>query len=147
MFMPVEPAFMLAFQQDDALFNEAFERRIVVVTPTTLLATLRTVASIWAIERRNKSTEKLAEQAGKIYDKLAIVVDRMETLGKQLGTVQNTYDDTWKALKGGRGNLVNQAAQFTQLGIRVKKELSKSLIEDAQEEHERAGLTGKTSSD
>jgi DNA recombination protein RmuC len=147
MFMPVEPAFMLAFQQDDALFNEAFERRIVVVTPTTLLATLRTVASIWAIERRNKSTEKLAEQAGKIYDKLAIVVDRMETLGKQLGTAQNTYDDTWKALKGGRGNLVNQAAQFTQLGIRVKKELSKSLVEDAQEEHERAGLTGTTRSD
>lgn len=144
MFMPVEPAFMLAFQLDEGLFNEAFERRIVVVTPTTLLATLRTVASIWAIERRNKSTEKLAEQAGKIYDKLAIVVDRMESLGKQLGTVQNTYDDTWKALKGGRGNLVNQASQFTQLGIRVKKELSKSLIEDAQEEHERAGLTNKT---
>lgn len=143
MFMPVEPAFMLAFQLDEGLFNEAFERRIVVVTPTTLLATLRTVASIWAIERRNKSTEKLAEQAGKIYDKLAIVVDRMESLGKQLGTVQNTYDDTWKALKGGRGNLVNQASQFTQLGIRVKKELSKSLIEDAQEEHERAGLTNK----
>lgn len=147
MFMPVEPAFMLAFQQDEGLFNEAFERRIVVVTPTTLLATLRTVASIWAIERRNKSTEKLAEQAGKIYDKLATVVERMETLGKQLGTVQNTYDDTWKALKGGRGNLVNQASQFTQLGIRVKKELSKSLVDDAQEEHERAGLTVVTDKD
>lgn len=141
MFMPVEPAFMLAFQLDEALFNEAFERRIVVVTPTTLLATLRTVASIWAIERRNKSTEKLAEQAGKIYDKLVTVVERMESLGKQLGTVQNTYDETWKALKGGRGNLVNQAAQFTQLGIRVKKELSKTLVEDAMEEHERGRLS------
>ncbi len=135
MFMPVEPAFMLAFQRDAALFTEAFDKRIVVVTPTTLLATLRTVASIWAIERRNQSTEKLADQAGKVYDKLATVVERLETLGKQLGTVQNTYDETWKSLKGGRGNLVNQADQFRKLGVRVKKEMNRTLIEDAEAEH------------
>jgi len=136
MFMPVEPAFITAFEHDDALFSDAFEQCIVVVTPTTLLATLRTVASIWAIERRNKHTEKLAEQAGKLYDKLAIVVDRMETMGKQLGTVQGTYEDTWKALKGGRGNLVSQADQFRKLGVRVKKELPKALVDDANAEHE-----------
>ena len=135
MFMPVEPAFMLAFQRDAGLFSEAFEKRIVVVTPTTLLATLRTVASIWAIERRNQSTEKLADQAGKVYDKLATVVERLEMLGKQLGTVQNTYDETWKSLKGGRGNLVSQADQFRKLGVRVKKEMSRTLIEDAEAEH------------
>ncbi len=136
LFMPVEPAFMAAFEQDDTLFNEAFERRIVVVTPTTLLATLRTVASIWAIERRNKSTEKLADQAGKIYDKLVIVAERMETMGRQINTVQSTYDDTWKALKGGRGNLINQADQFRKLGVRAKKEMAKSLVEEANAEHE-----------
>ena len=135
MFMPVEPAFMMAFQSDSHLFTEAFEKRIVVVTPTTLLATLRTVASLWAIERRNQSTEKLAEQAGKIYDKLAIVVERLETLGKQLGTVNNTYDETWKALKGGRGNLISQADQFRKLGVRVKKDISRTLTEDAEAEH------------
>jgi len=136
LFMPVEPAFMVAFEHDDNLFNEAFERRIVVVTPTTLLATLRTVASIWAIERRNKSTEKLADQAGKIYDKLAIVVERMETMGRQINTVQGTYDDTWKALKGGRGNLINQADQFRKLGVRAKREMAKALVEEANAEHD-----------
>jgi DNA recombination protein RmuC len=136
LFMPVEPAFMVAFEHDDNLFNEAFERRIVVVTPTTLLATLRTVASIWAIERRNKSTEKLADQAGKIYDKLAIVVERMETMGRQINTVQGTYDDTWKALKGGRGNLINQADQFRKLGVRAKKEMARALVEEANAEHD-----------
>jgi len=136
LFMPVEPAFMAAFEHDDTLFNDAFERRIVVVTPTTLLATLRTVASIWAIERRNKSTEKLADQAGKIYDKLTIVAERMEAMGRQLSTVQGTYDDTWKALKGGRGNLISQADQFRKLGVRAKKEMAKSLVEDANAEHE-----------
>lgn len=141
LFMPVEPAFMLAFQQDESLFNEAFERRIVVVTPTTLLATLRTVANIWAIERRNRSTEKLAEQAGKIYDKLVIVVDRFEKVGSQLSTVQKSYDEAWNSLRSGRGNLVKQADDFRKLGVRVKKELSRTLVEDAEAEHELESAT------
>lgn len=136
LFMPIEPAFVLAFQEDEALFNEAFERRIVVVTPTTLLATLKTVANIWAMENRNRHTEKLADQAGKVYDKLATVVERLERLGKNLTTAQNTYDETWKALKDGRGNLVNQVAHFQQFGIKVKKELAKELTEEALAEHE-----------
>jgi len=134
LFMPVEPAFMLAFQQDEKLFNEAFERRIVVVTPTTLLATLRTVASIWAIERRNKSTEKLAEQAGKVYDKLVLVVEKFEKVGNQLTTVQKTYDDAWNSMKTGRGNLLTQADNFRKLGVRAKKELDKKLTEEARAE-------------
>jgi DNA recombination protein RmuC len=132
---------MLAFQQDESLFNEAFERRIVVVTPTTLLATLRTVANIWAIERRNRSTEKLAEQAGKIYDKLVIVVDRFEKVGSQLSTVQKSYDEAWNSLRSGRGNLVKQADDFRKLGVRVKKELSRTLVEDAEAEHELESAT------
>lgn len=134
LFMPVEPAFMLAFQQDEALFTEAFEKRIVVVTPTTLLATLRTVASIWAIERRNRSTEKLAEQAGKVYDKLVLVVERFEKVGTQLNTVQKSYDEAWNSMKTGRGNLLSQADNFRKLGVRAKKELAKTLVEDANAE-------------
>lgn len=136
LFMPLEPAFMLAFQEDERLFNEAFEQRIVVVTPTTLLATLRTVSSVWALERRNQSTEKLADLAGKVYDKLATVLDKFETLGKQLNTAQNTYDGVWSSLKSGRGNLINQADTFRKLGVRVKKELNSKWVEDAQSEHE-----------
>lgn len=134
MFMPVEPAFMLAFQHDEKLFNDAFERRIVVVTPTTLLATLRTVSNLWSIERRNRSTEKLADQAAKVYDRLRIVVEKMEKLGTQMGTAQKTYDEAFSSLAQGRGNLVNTANNFVTLGVRVKKEIAKATLEKAQEE-------------
>lgn len=136
LFMPIEPAFMVAFQQDEQLFNDAFERRIVVVTPTTLLATLRTVASLWAIERRNRNTEKIADQARLVYEKVVSLVDYMEKLGKQLNTAQNTYDDAWKSLKQGRGNLLSRADNFQKLGIRVKKELARNLVEEANAEAE-----------
>lgn len=136
LFMPVEPAFMAAFQQDEQLFNDAFERRIVVVTPTTLLATLRTVASLWAIERRNRNTEKIADQARLVYEKVVSLVDYMEKLGKQLNTAQGTYEDAWKSLKQGRGNLLNRADTFQKLGVRVKKELARNLVEEANAEDE-----------
>lgn len=136
MFMPVEPAFVAAFQQDEHLFSDAFEQKVVVVTPTTLLASLRTVASLWAIERRNRNTEILAEQATRLYDKLVVVVERFEKLGVQLGTLNRTYDDAWSSMKTGRGNLVSQADRFRKLGVRVKKELSKSMVEEANAEAE-----------
>jgi len=136
LFMPVEPAFMAAFQQDEQLFNDAFERRIVVVTPTTLLATLRTVASLWAIERRNRNTEKIADQARLVYEKVVSLVDYMEKLGKQINTVQGTYEDAWKSLKHGRGNLLSRADNFQKLGVRVKKELARNLVEEANAEDE-----------
>lgn len=131
LFMPIEPAFMLAFQADERLFQDAFEQRVVVVTPTTLLASLRTVSSLWAIERRNRNTEKIADQARLVYEKVVMLVEHMEKLGKQLQTVQNTYDDTWKSLKQGRGNLLSRADNFQKLGVRVKKELPKPLVEEA----------------
>ncbi len=134
LFMPIEPAFMLAFQHDESLFNTAFEQKIVVVTPTTLLATLRTVASLWAIERRNQSTEKLADQASKLYDKLAVVVEKFDRVGNQLKTVNNSYEDAWNSMKSGRGNLLSQADNFRKLGVRVKKELAKNLTEEANAE-------------
>ncbi|MDP2609698.1 MULTISPECIES: DNA recombination protein RmuC [unclassified Oceanobacter] len=136
LFMPVEPAFMLAFQHDESLFNTAFEQKIVVVTPTTLLATLRTVASLWAIERRNQSTEKLADQAGKLYDKLVVVVEKFEKVGSQLTTVNKSYDEAWNSLKSGRGNLLSQADSFRKQGVRVKKALAKNLVDDANAEAE-----------
>ncbi len=132
MFMPVEPAFMVAFQYDDKLFNDAFEQRIVVVTPTTLLASLRTVSNLWSIERQNKNARQLAEQAGKIHDKLVVFVESMEKVGSQLGTAQNTYEKAWSQLKEGRGNLVSQAHKFKDLGVRVKKELPSSVMDNAE---------------
>jgi DNA recombination protein RmuC len=132
LFMPIEPAFMVAFQHDDKLFNDAFELRIVVVTPTTLLASLRTVASLWSIERQNKNAKQLAEQAGKVHDKLVGFVEEMEKIGKQLGTVQGTYDSAWGKLKEGRGNLISQAHKFKDLGVRVKKEIPQQILETSE---------------
>lgn len=131
MFLPVEPAFIAAFEYDTALFNDAFESRIVVVTPTTLLATLRTVSNLWSIEKQNQSARVLADQAGKVYDKLRIFVEKMDKLGGQLNTVNGTYREAWDSLREGRGNLVGQAQKFLDLGVRVKKELSQSIVESS----------------
>jgi len=132
LFMPIEPAFMVAFEHDDKLFNDAFEQRIVVVTPTTLLASLRTVSSLWSIERQNKNARQLAESAGKVHDKLVSFVVEMEKIGKQLGTVQGTYDSAWNKLKEGRGNLISQAHKFKDLGVRTKKEIPQQVLETAE---------------
>ena len=129
MFMPIEPAFISAFQYDQRLFNDAFEKRIVVVTPTTLLATLKTVANLWTIERQNVNTRKLADKGRQVYDKLRVFVEKMEKLDTQLGSARNTYDDAMGTLKHGRGNLIAQADQFLALGVRVKKELPAKTLE------------------
>ncbi|WP_419832293.1 DNA recombination protein RmuC [Endozoicomonas atrinae] len=131
MFMPIEPAFISAFQYDQKLFNDAFEKRIVVVTPTTLLATLRTVANLWTIERQNANTRKLADKGRQVYDKLRVFVEKMEKLDIQLGNARTTYDDAMGTLKHGRGNLIAQADQFLALGVRVKKELPAKTLETA----------------
>ncbi|WP_257294639.1 DNA recombination protein RmuC [Endozoicomonas sp. YOMI1] len=131
MFMPIEPAFISAFQYDQKLFNDAFEQRIVVVTPTTLLATLRTVANLWTIERQNANTRKLADKGRQVYDKLRVFVEKMEKLDVQLGNARTTYDDAMGTLKHGRGNLIAQADQFLALGVRVKKELPAKTLETA----------------
>lgn len=130
MFMPIEPAFIAAFEKDQSLFNNAFEKHIVVVTPTTLLATLRTIANLWSIERQNQSARVLAEQGGRVYDKLRVFVEKMDKLGNQLGTAQKTYDDAYSSLTGSR-SLTSTVQKFTDLGVRVKKELPATVVESA----------------
>ncbi|WP_245395230.1 DNA recombination protein RmuC [methane-oxidizing endosymbiont of Gigantopelta aegis] len=131
LFMPIEAAFMAAFQADEKLFNDAFEHKIVVVTPTTLLATLRTVQNIWRYERQNENARLIADRAGALYDKLCGFAEDLERLGNQLATVNKTYDDAMNKLTHGRGNLIAQAIKFEELGVKVKKKLSKTLTERA----------------
>ncbi|WP_420844204.1 DNA recombination protein RmuC [Marinobacter fuscus] len=132
LFMPIEPAFVAAFQQDESLFAEAFERKIIVVTPTTLLATLRTIENIWRYERQSQNARRIADRAGAVYDKLRVFVEAMERLGSQLHTAQGTYDTAMNTLTRGRGNLVSQANRFVELGVRVKKELPRSILDQAE---------------
>lgn len=131
LFMPIEAAFIAAFQADERLFTDAFEHKIIVVTPTTLLATLRTIENIWRYERQNENARVIADKAGSLYDKICGFVEDIDKLGKQLSTVNKTYDDVRGKLSQGRGNLINQASSFVDLGVKVKKTFPKSITEQA----------------
>lgn len=123
MFMPVESAFVAAFEADGQLFNEAFERHIVVVTPTTLLATLRTVANLWVLERQNVNAKELFGLAGKIYDKVRIFGEKMEKLGSQIQGADKSYHDAMNSLTDGRGSMVSYVKRLRELGAPATKAL------------------------
>ncbi len=129
LFMPIEAAFMAAFQADEKLFNDAFEHKIVVVTPTTLLATLRTVQNIWRYEQQNENARLIADKAGALYDKIRGFAEDIEKLGNQLNTAHKTYDGIVNKLSSGNGNLLRQASVFEELGVKIKKKLPKTLTE------------------
>lgn len=131
LFMPIESAFMAAFQADEKLFNDAFEHKIVVVTPTTLLATLRTIQNIWRYEQQNENARIISDKAGSLYDKIRGFVEDLEKLGNQLNTVNKTYDAVMNKLTTGRGNLIRQASDFEELGVKIKKKLPKSMTQQS----------------
>ncbi len=131
LFMPIEAAFIAAFQADERLFTDAFEHKIIVVTPTTLLATLRTIENIWRYERQNENARAIADKAGSVYDKICGFVEDIDKLGKQLNTAIATYDGVKNKLTQGRGNLINQASSFVDLGVKVKKTFPKTITEQA----------------
>jgi DNA recombination protein RmuC len=131
LFMPIEAAFMAAFQADERLFTDAFEHKIIVVTPTTLLATLRTIENIWRYERQNENARLIADKAGIVYDKIRGFVEDLDRLGKQLSTVHATYEGVMNKLTLGQGNLIRQANSFVELGVKVKKTLPKSITGQA----------------
>jgi len=132
LFMPIEAAFMAAFQADEKVFADAFEHKIIVVTPTTLLATLRTIENIWRYERRNENARIIAEKAGSLYDKIRGFVEDLDKLGNQLSTVNKTYTGVMGKLTQGQGNLIRQANSFVELGVKVKKAIPKNISEQAQ---------------
>ncbi len=132
MFMPIEAAFSTAFQQDDNLFAEALAKNIIIVSPTTLLATLRTVENIWQFEHQSKNSLEIARRAGIMYDKFRGFVEEMEKIGKQLATCHSTYDSALLKLTQGRGNLVAQAEQLKELGIQVKRDIPASITDLAE---------------
>jgi DNA recombination protein RmuC len=131
LFIPIEAAFVAAFQADERLFTDAFEHKIIVVTPTTLLATLRTIENIWRYERQNENARAIAEKAGAVYDKICGFVEELDKLGKQLSTVHSTYDGVMNKLTQGNGNLIRQASSFVDLGVKVKKSFPKSISDKA----------------
>ncbi len=131
MFVPVEAAFIEAVRADDDLYRYAMERNVALVTPATLLTTLRTVASLWANEKRHRNVEEIARRAGLLYDKFVGFVDDLQGLRKQLDQAQRAWGDAWNKLAHGRGNLVGQAEELKRLGARAQKALAAGMVEDA----------------
>jgi DNA recombination protein RmuC len=131
LFMPIETAFLVALEQDPQLFAEAYEKNIILVSPSTLLATLRTVQSIWRYERQNRNAEQMAEVAGGLFDQCVRVIETLQGLGKQLQRAHETYDKAMGQLNSGRGNLVRRVEQLESLGARVKKSLPTHMQSDS----------------
>lgn len=123
MFVPIEPALTLALEADPGLYEWAFNRRVILVTAPTLLATLKTVASLWKQDRQTKNVQAIAERGGALHDKFAGLVADLEAIGKQLDRTQDTYRDAMGKLATGRGNLLNQVADLKKLGAKAKKTL------------------------
>lgn len=122
-FVPIEAAFMLALEHDHTLFRDAYDKGIILVSPSTLLATLRTIHNIWRYADQNRNAEKIATDAGKLYDQFVLVVESLDDLGRYLDKSQGALDQTRKRLVEGRGNLVKKFEDIKKLGAHTKREL------------------------
>lgn len=134
LFMPIESAYALAIQSDSELHAFAWDKRIFLVSPSTLYPILRTVASIWRMDLQHKNSEEIAKRGGALYDKIAGFVEDMQKLGKQLTTTQGTYDDAMNKLSVGRGNILRQTEALSELGAKHSKQLPVQLIEAESKE-------------
>jgi len=123
LFIPIESSFSVAVQADAQLFSEAWENNIVIVSPSTLLATLRTIASIWKQENQTKNAIEIARQGGALYDKLVGFVEDLTKVGKQIVQLQASYDTAMNKLQTGSGNLIGRAESIKKLGIKTSKQL------------------------
>jgi DNA recombination protein RmuC len=129
MFIPIEPAFLLALKSAPNLYQEALAKNIVLVCPSTLMATLRTVAHLWRQDHQNKNALEIARQCGALYDKFVGFVDDMEKLGQRIDQAQTSYHDAFNKLKTGKGNLIRTAEKVRELGVKPSKTLPTGLLD------------------
>jgi len=133
LFMPIEGAFLLALEQDNTFFKTAYEQNIVVVSPSTLLVTLRTIEHIWRSEYQERNAKAIAESAEALYEKLVAFVEDMEKIGEQIGRTQKSYEGAMNKLSTGKGNLIRRVESMRKLGLKPKKMLPSSLVDDGEE--------------
>lgn len=131
MFVPIEPAFMLAVTHDRELFMDAWQKNVLLVSPSTLLFVVRTVAHLWRQEAQNRNAQDIAKRGAELYDKLVGFVEDLESLGNRLKQAQHEYDSAHSKLTGGRGNVIRQAEMLKQLGVKPTKSLPTAMIETA----------------
>ena len=130
LFIPIESSFSIAVQEDQELFTYAWENKVVIVSPSTLLATLRTIASIWQQENQTRNAIEIARQGGALYDKFVSFISDMESIGKSLESTRKTYDQAVNKLYVGSGNLVKRAESIRKLGAKTTKELPQEIIRE-----------------
>ena len=134
MFIPIESSFSLVFQADAEIFNFAWDKHIVIVSPTTLLATLRTIASIWKQERQARNYMEIVSQAGALYEKFKGFVDDLHEVGRKMDDSKKYYEEAMKKLSSGSGNLVRRVENLKTLGAKTNKQLPPNYIDRSLEE-------------
>jgi len=132
-FIPVEPAYMVAAEKEPQLFTDAIEQKIVLVSPTTLLATLRVVDNIWRVERQHKNAEEIARQAGNLHDKFVGFIESLEDVGYRLGKASEAYENAHKQLSSGKGSLVSRTSKLKTLGAKTRKQIDKKLLDEVED--------------
>ncbi len=131
MFVPIEPAFMLAVTSDEGLFMEAWQRNVLLVSPSTLLFVVRTIAHLWRQEAQTKNAQDIARRGAELYDKLSAFVGDLQKVGAKLKDAQGAYDEAEKRLSTGRGNVIRQAEMLRELGVKNTKALPSALVDTA----------------
>ncbi|GAK95284.1 DNA recombination protein RmuC [Nonlabens ulvanivorans] len=131
LFVPIEPAFAMALNADSNLYSEAFDKNIVIVTPTTLLATLRTIDTMWQNEKQQKNALDIASAAGGLYDKFVLLTEDLIKVGSQLDTVKKSYSSSMNKLTEGSGNLIGRVERLKKLGAKANKNLNEKLLNRA----------------
>ena len=134
MFIPIEPAFAVVVNEDNSIYNKAFEKNIVIVTPSTLLATLRTIDSMWNNEKQQQNAIEIARQAGALYDKFEGLVSDLTGVGKKIDAAKSDYSAAMNKLVEGRGNLITSVEKLKKMGAKAKKSLPEAIIKRAEEE-------------
>lgn len=136
MFMPIESSFSQAVKADNELFNYAWEKKVVIVSPSTLLATLRTISAIWKQERQTRNALDIANKSGQLYDKFVGFAEDLMKIGRHLSQTQNAYSEATKKLSEGSGNLVRRTEELRKLGAKTNKRIPHELLTDAGEDED-----------
>ena len=134
LFIPIEPAFAVVVNEDNSIYNKAFEKNIVIVTPSTLLATLRTIDSMWNNEKQQQNAIEIARQAGALYDKFEGLVKDLTSVGKKIDAAKEDYSSAMNKLVDGRGNIITSVEKLKKMGAKAKKALPEAIIKRAQED-------------
>ncbi|MEY2630671.1 MAG: hypothetical protein RLZZ469_1568 [Bacteroidota bacterium] len=136
LFIPIESAFALALNEDTNLYNKAFEKNIVIVTPSTLLATLRTIDSMWTNQKQQENAVEIARQAGALYDKFEGFVSDLVKIGKKMDEAKAEYGNAMNKLFDGKGNLINSVEKLKKMGAKAKKALPENILQRANKDSE-----------